>query len=69
VAGVWSRRSVEVAQKVAVGLYPRWAIAPSTVQAAQAWALADHPPALRRLIGEGMSSTERALAARAADAG
>jgi len=67
VAGVWERRSIEVAQKVAVGLYPRWAVAQSTVDAAQAWLSEEHPAALRRLVGEGTSSTERALTARAAD--
>ncbi len=70
VAGVWSRRSIEVATKVAVGLYPRWAIEQSTVDHALAWdAAADHPPALRRLVSEGRAGTERALRARAADAG
>ena len=70
VAGVWSRRSVEVATKVAVGLYPRWAIAQSTVDQARAWdASEEHPPALRRLVSEGRAGTERALSAREADAG
>jgi aminopeptidase N len=69
VGAVWSRRSIEVAQKVAIGLYPRWAVAQSTVDAAARWLAQDHPSALRRLVSEGRSSTERALAARAADAG
>ena len=34
VAGVWERRSIEVAQKVAVGLYPRWAVDQRTVDLA-----------------------------------
>ena len=68
VGQVWSRRSVEVAQKVAVGLYPRWAVAQPTVDAAHTWLRGDHPAALSRLVSEGMSSTQRALAARAADA-
>ena len=34
VAGVWERRSIEVAQKVAVGLFPRWAVADRTVELA-----------------------------------
>ncbi|MBM9467155.1 aminopeptidase N [Nakamurella leprariae] len=69
VAGVWDRRSIEVAQKVAVGLYPRWAIGPDTVEAALAWEAQDHPTALRRLVSEGRAGTERAVAARRADAG
>ena len=37
VAGVWERRSIEVAQKVAVGLFPRWAVDQRTVDLALAW--------------------------------
>ncbi len=69
VGQVWDRRSSEVAQKVAVGLFPRWAIEQSTVDAALAWADADHPTALKRLVSEGRAGVERALKARAADAG
>jgi aminopeptidase N len=68
VGGVWERRSIEVAQKVAVGLYPRWATDQRTVDLANEWAEGDHPPALRRLVSEGRAGTERALRARAADA-
>jgi aminopeptidase N len=68
VGPVWSRRSVEVAQKVAVGLYPRWAIGRTTLDEAAAWSGQEHPPSLRRLVSEGTSSVERAMAARAADA-
>ncbi len=69
VADVWAHRSSEVAQKVAVGLYPRWAVDDATVAAAQAWLGGDHPSALRRLVTEGLAGTERALKARAADRG
>jgi aminopeptidase N len=68
VAGVWERRSIEVAQKVAVGLFPRWAVDQRTVDLALAWDEQDHPPALRRLVSEGRASIERSLRARAADA-
>ncbi|MTD13478.1 aminopeptidase N [Nakamurella sp. YIM 132087] len=64
---VWSRRSVEVAQKVVVGLYPRWSVTDATAAAALAWEQGEHPSALRRLVSEGRSGTERALRARAAD--
>jgi aminopeptidase N len=69
VAAVWARRSIEVAQKVAVGLYPRWAIGQTTLDAAAAWSAQERPPSLRRLVSEGTSTVERAIAARAADAG
>ena len=69
VAGVWERRSIEVAQKVAVGLFPRWAVDQRTVDLALAWDEQEHPPALRRLVSEGRAGIERALRARAADAG
>jgi aminopeptidase N len=68
VAEVWSRRTSERAQSVVVGLFPSWAVEKSTVDAADAW-LADsaHPPALRRLVGEGRAGIVRALAAREFD--
>ena len=69
VGQVWQRRSSEVAQKVAVGLFPRWAVAQSTVDQALTWAQEDHPAALKRLVSEGRAGVERALRARAADAG
>ncbi len=65
---VWSRRSIEVAQKVIVGLYPRWAVDQRTVDRTEAWAAGEHPAALRRLVSEGRAGIERALRARAADA-
>ena len=68
VGQVWARRSIEVAQKVAVGLYPRWSIGQATIDAAAAWSTAEHPPSLRRLVSEGTSTVERAMAARSADA-
>ena len=65
---VWSRRSIEVAQKVVVGLYPRWAIDAGTVQKTAEWEAGEHPAALRRLVSEGRAGVERALRARTADA-
>ncbi|HSA41309.1 MAG TPA: ERAP1-like C-terminal domain-containing protein, partial [Mycobacterium sp.] len=68
VAGVWQRRSSEVAQTVVIGLYPSWDISRSGLDAADAF-LADPelPSALRRLVSEGRAGVERALRARAAD--
>jgi len=64
---VWSRRSIEVAQKVAVGLYPRWAVTAQTAKLAQVWETSEHASALARLVSEGRSGTQRALRARAFD--
>ena len=66
---VWARRSIEVAQKVAVGLYPRWSVSTATAEAAKNWETGEHATALKRLVSEGRSGTERALRARAADRG
>jgi aminopeptidase N len=68
VQDVWERRSNELAQNVAVGLFPE-VIEQSTVAAADAFlASPDVPPALRRLVDEGRAETVRALRARARDA-
>ena len=40
----------ERAQPAVVGLFPSWAVAPATVEAADAWLADDsHPPALARI--------------------
>ena len=65
---VWARRSIEVAQKVVVGLYPRWSISQTTVDKALAWESVDHPAPLKRLVSEGRAASERALRAREKDA-
>ncbi|GGM06906.1 aminopeptidase N [Nakamurella endophytica] len=69
VGEVWHRRSPEVAQKVVVGLYPRWAVSPEAVELATSWESGDHPVQLARLISEGRAGVQRAVRARAADAG
>jgi aminopeptidase N len=70
IAGVWERRSSEVAQTVVVGLYPTWDISDDGVAAAGEF-LADPelPPALRRLVLEGRAGVERSLRARRFDGG
>lgn len=69
IAGVWQRRSSEVAQTVVIGLYPAWDISESGLAAADAFlADGDVPPPLRRLVLEGRAGVERALKARAFDA-
>jgi aminopeptidase N len=70
IAGVWQRRSSEVAQTVVVGLYPSWDISDDGTAAANRF-LADPglPPALRRLVLEGRAGIERSLRARRFDGG
>jgi aminopeptidase N len=68
IAGVWERRSSEVAQTVVVGLYPSWDISQAGLDAADEFlADSDVPPPLRRLVVEGRAGVERALRARAFD--
>jgi len=67
IAEVWERRSSEVAQKCAVGLFPRWSISQQVIDRAIEWESQQHPPSLNRLVSEGRSSMERALAARSKD--
>ena len=68
VAGVWERRSSEVAQTVVVGLYPSWDVSTEALKAAD-WFLGGlHvPPALHRLVTEGRAGVQRALRAREFD--
>jgi len=70
IAGIWERRSSEVAQTVVVGLYPSWDISDEGIAAADAFlADSDLPAALRRLVLEGRAGIERSLRARRFDAG
>ncbi|BBY82896.1 aminopeptidase N [Mycolicibacterium pulveris] len=70
IAGVWRRRSSEVAQTVVVGLYPSWDVSQEGLDAADRFlADPDVPPPLRRLVLEGRAGVERALRAREFDAG
>jgi aminopeptidase N len=64
---VWQRRSSERAQPTVIGLFPSWAVAESTVRAADEWLAGERPPALRRLVTEGRAGILRALAAREFD--
>ncbi|MCS0638572.1 aminopeptidase N [Streptomyces sp. LP05-1] len=65
---VWGARSHEMAQQIAVGLYPSLQVAPETLEATDAWlASAEPSAALRRLVSESRSGVDRALRARAAD--
>ncbi|SDC08730.1 aminopeptidase N [Streptomyces prasinopilosus] len=68
-AGVWESRSYEMAQQIAVGLYPAIQVSGETLEKTDAWlASADPNAALRRLVSESRAGVERALRAQAADA-
>ncbi len=70
IADVWEQRSSEVAQVIAMLLFPTWgaAIGPDTVAAADAFLADDSvPSALRRLILEGRADVLRAIRAREVD--
>ncbi|MEU5101647.1 aminopeptidase N [Streptomyces sp. NPDC021354] len=69
VKGAWDSRSHEMAQQIAVGLYPTVQISQATLDATDAWlASAEPSAALRRLVTECRAGVERALRAQAADA-
>ncbi|MCX4677225.1 aminopeptidase N [Streptomyces sp. NBC_01433] len=69
VKDVWDSRSHEMAQQIAVGLYPALQVSEATLDATDAWlASAEPSAALRRLMSESRSGVERALKARTADA-
>ncbi|MGW7076339.1 aminopeptidase N [Streptomyces sp. NPDC054866] len=69
VKGAWDSRSHEMAQQIAVGLYPSLQVSQATLDATDAWLSSTSPSAaLRRLITESRAGVERALRAQAADA-
>ncbi|MFF4367425.1 aminopeptidase N [Streptomyces sp. NPDC001594] len=69
VKDIWESRSHEIAQQIAVGLYPSLQVSAETLAATDAWLASAGPnAALRRLVSESRSGIERALKAQAADA-
>ncbi|SDK98901.1 aminopeptidase N [Streptomyces indicus] len=69
VKDVWASRSHEMAQQIAVGLYPAIQVEQATLDATDAWIAEAQPnAALGRLISESRAGVERALKAQAADA-
>ncbi|WP_030667770.1 aminopeptidase N [Streptomyces rimosus] len=65
---VWDSRSHEMAQQIAIGLYPALQVSRETLDATDVWlASAEPSAALRRLVSESRSGIERALKAREAD--
>ncbi|MFF5444630.1 aminopeptidase N [Streptomyces sp. NPDC012888] len=66
---VWDSRSHEIAQQIAVGLYPSLQVSAETLAATDAWLASAEPnAALRRLVSESRAGVERALKAQSADA-
>ncbi|WP_330304614.1 MULTISPECIES: aminopeptidase N [unclassified Streptomyces] len=66
---LWDSRSHEIAQQIAVGLYPSIQVSEETLAKTDTWLASAEPnAALRRLISESRSGVERALKAQAADA-
>ncbi|MGF0171538.1 aminopeptidase N [Streptomyces sp. Marseille-Q5077] len=69
VKDIWDARSHEMAQQIAVGLYPTIQVSEDTLRKTDAWLTSAEPnAALRRLISESRAGVERALKAQAADA-
>ncbi|MGW7066027.1 aminopeptidase N [Streptomyces sp. NPDC054855] len=69
VKGAWDSRSHEMAQQIAVGLYPSLQVSQATLDATDTWLASSSPSAaLRRLITESRAGVERALRAQSADA-
>ncbi|MGW4494212.1 aminopeptidase N [Streptomyces sp. NPDC004376] len=65
----WASRSHEMAQQIAVGLYPAVQVSQDTLTKTDAWLESAAPnAALRRLVSESRAGIERALRAQAADA-
>ncbi|MCJ1677308.1 aminopeptidase N [Streptomyces sp. APSN-46.1] len=65
---IWETRSHEIAQQIAVGLYPSLQISRETLETTDAWLASAEPnAALRRLVSECRAGVERALKAQAAD--
>ncbi|MER6538692.1 aminopeptidase N [Streptomyces sp. 900105755] len=66
---VWDSRSHEIAQQIAVGLYPSLQVSQDTLAKTDTWLAAAQPnAALARLVSESRAGVERALKAQAADA-
>ncbi|MEU1005528.1 aminopeptidase N [Streptomyces tibetensis] len=69
VKDIWESRSHEMAQQIAVGLYPTVQVSQETLDRTDAWlASAEPSAALRRLVSESRAGVERALRAQRADA-
>ncbi|WP_200836308.1 ERAP1-like C-terminal domain-containing protein, partial [Dietzia lutea] len=69
VTALWKARPGDLAQTVAEGIFPSWAVDSDTVKRfEQVIADESRPSSLRRIIAEQTADMTRALAARAVDA-
>ncbi|MEU3848643.1 aminopeptidase N [Streptomyces sp. NPDC029554] len=69
VKDIWESRSHEMAQQIAIGLYPTVQVSQETLDRTDAWLASAGPnAALRRLVSESRAGVERALRAQRADA-
>ena len=69
VKDIWDSRSHEMAQQIAVGLYPTVQVSQETLDRTDAWLTSAEPTAaMRRLVSESRAGVERALRAQRADA-
>ena len=69
VKDIWDSRSHEMAQQIAVGLYPTVQVSQETLDRTDDWLTSAEPTAaLRRLVSESRAGVERALRAQRADA-
>ncbi|GHG93352.1 aminopeptidase N [Streptomyces lanatus] len=69
VKGIWDARSHEIAQQIAIGLYPALQVSEETLTKTDTWLSSAEPnAALRRLVSESRAGVERALRAQEADA-
>ncbi|QWB25553.1 MULTISPECIES: aminopeptidase N [Streptomyces] len=69
VKDIWESRSHEMAQQIAVGLYPTVQVSQETLDKTDSWLTAAGPnAALKRLVSESRAGVERALRAQQADA-
>ncbi|MGW1954809.1 aminopeptidase N [Streptomyces sp. NPDC001920] len=69
VKDIWESRSHEIAQQIAIGLYPSLQVSEETLAKTDTWLASAEPnAALRRLVSESRAGVERALKAQAADA-
>ena len=68
VTALWAARPGDLAQTVAEGIFPSWAVDQETVKRFEAVIVDEsHPASLRRIVAEQTADMTRALAARAVD--
>jgi len=65
--GIWSERTMEMAQEITVGLYPFLLADDETVRLTDAYLDGERQAAERRLVIEGRDGVQRAIRAQAAD--